>query len=150
MTKSPFRKFLILVLGLALGAIAWIGPRILELRQELKAKSTASKMLELAGVLATEQPLQVSSEDIRPLLPKYNRQGSLRDDWGNDLVVERIGDGQQTLYRIRSLGRDGVQGACCKLWIASWDGDAVLEGDRWLQVWYPKGARAEVPGRSKP
>jgi hypothetical protein len=121
-----------------------ISTRLLELRQALKAKTTVTRMKELMGILDTEHPAAVSSVTLHRLLEKYNRQDPFHDGWGNEFMIERKGEGENTVYRILSLGRDGVRGPCCDRWIASWDGDAVLEGPRWLQVWYPKA----VPNRN--
>ena len=133
------RKTLTVVSALALLAVLAWGARFgLRLRQELKAKTTITRMSMLMGVLDTEKPAEVSGPAaLRPLLEKYNRTECLEDAWGNPFVIEKEKSGA---YRVLSLGRDGRRGSCCGGRVADWDSDAVLLGDEWLQVWYPKAA----------
>ena len=120
-----------------LAILAWGVRAGLRLRQELLAKTTVTRMRMLMGVLDTEKPAAVAGpSDLRPLLEKYNRTECLEDAWGKPFVIEKEGNG----YRVISLGRDGQRGSCCQGRVADWDSDAVLLGDEWLQVWYPKAA----------
>lgn len=133
------RKTLTLVSAIALLALLVWGVRTgLRLRQELLAKTTVTRMRMLMGVLETERPAAVTGpSDLRPLLEKYNRTECLEDAWGRPFVVEVERGGT---YRVLSYGRDGRRGSCCRGRVADWDSDAVLLGDEWLQVWYPKAA----------
>lgn len=76
---------------------------------------------------ATPAGLQSAAESLG-FSPCYE------DRWGRPFEIEPA-PGVDPPYRLRSLGRDGKRGPCCQLVVESWDDDAVLEGDTWLQVW---------------
>lgn len=125
-------------IGVALIAILVIDVRgYLKVRDELKAKTTATRMLDLMQVLEVEQPSTLDPEHLRSLAVKYNRLGDLNDAWGRPLLIER----SDTTYTIISLGRSGRRGTCCRKFVASWDENAVLSGSTWLQVWRMHGTK---------
>lgn len=131
----------IVALAFIIGEVVYIYLRV---REPVKAMTTEARMRELMGVLEAEQPDGVDPESLRPLLAKYNRLECLEDAWGRAFVIERTAQSKkEQRYRIISLGRDGQRGKCCKKWVESWDEDAVLSGNEWLQVWYPKAARTK-------
>lgn len=95
----------------------------------------------LMGVLQSDRPASLDESTIRKLLVRNNRAECLEDAWGRRFLIEvNDSSGNDPDYTVISLARDGKRGACCIKWTSDWDADAVLQGEHWLQVWYPKGA----------
>jgi hypothetical protein len=134
----------VLIAAIAVTAVGLALRTYIKARDPLRAKKTETRMVELMGVLDTEQPMRFDDNSLRPILAKYNRLDCLRDGWERPFVIERKKEAGQIRYTIISLGRDGLRGACCRKWVADWDNDAVLAGKEWLQVWYPAAVKREA------
>lgn len=96
--------------------------------------TTVARMKDLMSLLEADRPRSLDGETIRVLLSENGREECHLDGWGRPFVIERVGS-EPANYRVTSLGRDGRRGACCDGFVKSFDEDAVLEGDRWLQRW---------------
>lgn len=122
--------------ALLLAALAVAAPvHILELRQAGLAKTTVTRMRQLHGVLQAADQQDLSEGGIRSSLVEYGRLECAADAWGHAFKVERVSS-EPLRFRITSLGRDGVKGSCCRAVVGeNWDEDAVMEGDKWLQIW---------------
>jgi hypothetical protein len=144
-----FRKAL--KLALVCAAVALVGYVLhgyWKTREPLRAKTTETRMRELMSDLDAYKPDRVDTASLRSLLlAKGGFVDRLEDGWGRPLVIEHVFRDGRPRYTIISLGRDGRRGPCCKQATYSWDDDAVLSGDQWLQVW----ASLKMPGDgSKP
>ncbi len=133
--------FLVLLALLTAVALARIGYVYWTLKDPLNAKMTTTRMIELMGVLESDQPIDVDRSSIQRLLEHEHRLSWLEDGWEHPLLVTRQIAGGRAVYTIVSLGRSGRRSRCCTKWVASWDENAVLEGKDWLQVWYPRAAK---------
>ncbi len=125
--------------------LAWSSVEYWRIREPLHAKVTVTRMCELMYVLEDEQPTRTDAKSIRRLLEKERRPELAEDDWGTGFVVERNSQGK---YVIISLGRDRRRGSCCTKWVSSWDEDAVLSGNEWLQVWNQHAAAGKPGGQA--
>jgi len=106
-------------------------------RNEMRAKVTVTRIRSLSAILLVEQPDHVDSAFVESILVRHDAVGYHLDGWGNPIQIEIafLEDGERS-FRITSYGRDGVASSCCRGGPGSdWDRDAVLEGDKWLQVW---------------
>jgi hypothetical protein len=150
MRKISKWLFLSAVIGLALiTTFGKIASDYWHLREPLGAKRTTARMTWLMGVLDVEQPRHLDPYSLRQILAKYNRLDCQKDAWGRPFLIEHHEQaGDRVRYVVVSLGRDGKRGGCCKKWVANWDDDAVLSGNEWLQVWYPKGAQIQAGAKS--
>ncbi len=106
---------------------------------QVKAKKTAGNMVNLGIALEWGQPKTTEVAAISETLNRGNFSNiSLKDAWGNDLVIsleESQNDPTVRVYSIRSLGRNGKVGNCCQRSTRDWDDDALLVAGKWKQVW---------------
>lgn len=100
-----------------------------------KPTTTVVRMRDLMDVLKADQPQSLDAKAIKLLLAQNGREECLLDGWGRPFVIEQISPGPPSVYRVTSVGKDGQRGSCCKGIARSFEEDAVLEGDRWLQRW---------------
>lgn len=123
----------------ALGILALL-PRVLEMwilaRNDLKAKTTATRMLTLMSFVQFESPDLLDAATIELIAREHNYEGYHLDGWGRPLLVQRAPTDSGAKYVMISLGQDGTKGPCCTRFVGEdWDADAVLQDDQWLQVW---------------
>jgi hypothetical protein len=145
-TKSKIKSvFMYIVAALVVSLLTAAAYNIWTLREPLCAKLTESRMKALMNVLDVYRPDKIDPESLRPLLAKHGGADLLKDGWSRPLVVERTVKDGRPLYTITSLGRDGRRGPCCKPVVFNWDDDAVLAGDKWLQVWSSRGVPPPKP-----
>jgi hypothetical protein len=108
--------------------------------------TTVVRMRDLMGVLQADNPANLDYATLSLILAQSNRSECSVDGWGHPFEIERV-ESSERKFRIRSLGRDGIKGPCCRSFVDSWDDDVVLEGDVWLQQWrfgHPRvGLRSE-------
>ncbi|MEM6455384.1 MAG: hypothetical protein AAF772_09850 [Acidobacteriota bacterium] len=100
-------------------------------------KITYTHMLRLSSLLQTHNPSDLSPEGIKKLVAAHGHPGYFQDGWERPLIVERILSAEGEIsYQIRSLGRDGKMGDCCRdLGPYEWNEDMVLLNDIRLQAW---------------
>lgn len=106
--------------------------------QAARAKTTATRMRAISAALQAKRVERVPEGGLEAILSEEGLSGYERDGWGYpiDVAVEVDAAGVPH-YRIRSLGRDGVPGSCCRRFIGKeWDLDGVLLDDQWLQGWF--------------
>lgn len=145
MTALRRPAWVVILALVAVTLVVWLAWISSEIRNELRAKTTETRMLLLMRVLEAEKPTRLDADSLLPLLPKTYGSESLIDAWGHPLLIQSSShDGRIKKYKIISVGRDGRRGGCCRKWVADWDDDAVLLGNEWLQVWHPKAARAST------
>jgi hypothetical protein len=130
--KRKLQLTIALIAGLGTAiALAWVGWRLYRVS---KPTTTVARMRDLMGVLEAENPPLLTADSLAPILARNNRSECALDGWGRPFVIERVGPGERR-FRIRSLGSDGREGPCCRGLVDSWEEDAVLEGETWLQQW---------------
>lgn len=134
------RRTRLLLFGLSLllvllGAVCWWQVGSVLWRQS-RPLTTVVRMRDLMGVLQADALQDVGRATLEPLLAQSNRSECLFDGWGRPFLVTAVtADTGSSTYRVVSLGADGRQGACCQRWVESFEEDALLEGERWLQQW---------------
>jgi hypothetical protein len=99
-----------------------------------KPTLTETRMRELMNVLAGAEPKDLSDSTLDNLATSFNQPNCTVDGWGRRLLVTEA-PGADPPYEVRSLGRDGRLGSCCKGPVDSTKEDAVLRGGTWLQGW---------------
>lgn len=133
-SPSRYRSYY-MALAVLLGGGILLVPRILELRQELRAKSTLTCMRVVMGYLDAENPPDLKRSTLEAILRPYRHEHCVEDAWGHPLLFEREVTDGRPVFTIVSVGRDGARGPCCRSLVEDWNEDAVLREDRWLQVW---------------
>lgn len=126
----------LIAIVVVLGTIYW-RKVVLVLWRQSKPLTTVVRMRDLLRVLQAEAPPEVSRPTLQRLLEQSNRSECLLDGWGRPFTVEIVRDSGRSgsTFRVTSLGSDGKEGSCCQRWVDSFEDDAVLEADRWLQQW---------------
>lgn len=108
-------------------------PAIRSYRASYYLTETVTCMKYLMDALAVQTP-PATPAGLRSAAESLVSARCLEDRWGHPFEIEPA-PGVEPPYRLRSLGRDGQRGPCCRRNVDGWDEDAVLEGDTWLQVW---------------
>jgi hypothetical protein len=138
MQQRRGRLLVVFILLMAvLSFIFWCSRRDLAmLWQREKPLKTVVRMRDLLGILYSEEPDDTSSAAVQQLCTTKGRADWARDGWRNAFIVEMSrASGGERVYRITSLGSDGKRGSCCTRFVSSFEDDAVLEGEEWLQQW---------------
>lgn len=95
---------------------------------------TSTCMRELMNALGADPAAAASPASLEAAARSFGVEHCLEDGWGRRFEIEAA-PGSDPPFLLRSLGRDGKRGECCRVVTENWDDDAVLEGDRWLQAW---------------
>lgn len=108
--------------------------------QKTKAHETMGSMRNLSTTLEASELDTAEVSAIQTLLAREGLSEivPLQDAWGNDFVIEiEQGDSDPNFrtFSIRSLGRDGSVGSCCRPKTRDFDDDALIVGGKWQQVW---------------
>lgn len=120
-----------LLIALIFG-VRWLA----DVRESVRAKRTSGDMRALSMILRAENPTALDTHSLQRMLSTQGYPDYTRDAWGHPLQIERATSATPS-FVLRSLGRDGRRGDCCRRWLVDkdWDGDAVLKDDSWLQLW---------------
>jgi hypothetical protein len=95
---------------------------------------TFTCMRRLMNALGSEPLAPANPETLEAATKSFGLDHCSEDAWGHSFEIEAA-PGADPPFRLRSLGRDGQRGPCCKVVTNDWDDDAVLEGEKWLQGW---------------
>ncbi len=137
-TKTDTRRAaLLLCVGVTAAVLAAAVQFVVWLTQKGHAKTTLFRMARLEAFLVTFQPADTTIASLLEVARREQYEVDFCDGWGNDFIVSVAPEPEgRYAYTVRSLGRDGQQGACCTGVIrGQWDDDAVLSNGKWLQVW---------------
>jgi hypothetical protein len=132
---ANYKRMIVMLLVLVAAASATISGYVgWVLWRTSKPLTTIARMGQLAPFLQDSE--DHSPEALGPLLARYNRSECLADAWGRPFIIEPVEvDSGERVFRITSLGSDGERGPCCRGLVTSFEEDAVLQGDVWLQIW---------------
>lgn len=136
MKRAAYLAIFVAAVAVVGGAIATI--HVSTVLQAARAKTTATRMRAISAALQTKRLAGLSEGGLEALLSEQGLGGYERDGWGHAIDVSVVVDAAGVPhYRIRSLGRDGLPGSCCRRFIGKeWDLDGVLLDDEWLQGWF--------------
>ena len=128
--------------GIVVATVSLVAVGVFAVRtwRAAQAKQTVTHMLSLYQILASAQPSSVDPESVAQVLNDTGFPGrSVQDAWGHPFLIEIVpppDDSSLYGYQIRALGRDGIEGPCCRGNVGNdWDADAVLRNGTWLQYW---------------